>query len=544
MSTWQEIILQHNFDIIYRPGVLNVLPDHFSRLFPTELWPEPGMPIIQSSAEHITSCYMHILQNADEHASRMTVEEEDRPAILEEAHGIGHSGCTQMIRYIHENNQTWPLLVNDCLDFIKSCRACQRYNIAKKGYHPMKSIHAELPGEHIAIDLAGPFTPSTETTHKDIKKIYTHILIVVDICTRFVYLRSLRDSTAITVARKLFKLFCDIGFPKILQSDNGTEFVNQVLTHLTQNMEIQHRLTTPYHPRANGAAERQVKNAVDIIRKRFEDNVQQWHFQVPVAQLALNSKIVSLHQSSPYSLFFARRYNGIGNYEFTESQLANNEQLLERLKYMTEVVFPGASEKARETQQKMIERFNKSAKQNQFPDGSVVMALDPIKSDKLSPKYDGPFTIVRKDRNGAYVLKDSTGEELHRKYAPSQLKIVLVEPDEPSAYVVQKILNHKAPSKTQKEWQYLVRWKNYKSDSDTWEPYSHFNETKCIRDYWRNINNPNPHSTLASIRNSTTINESPASNLNKRGNDSNVDDNNVNVDRSDTGLRRSKRARS
>ncbi|KAF9141375.1 hypothetical protein BGX20_007416, partial [Mortierella sp. AD010] len=164
----------------------------------------------------------------------------------------------------------------------------------------------------------------------------------------------------------------------------------------------------------NGAAERQVKNAIEIIRKRFEDNPKQWHFQVPVAQIAMNSKVVSLHQSSPYSLFFARRYNGIGKYEFTESQLANNELLLERLKYMTEVVFPGASEKARATQQKMMDRFNDTASRSEFHEGTAVMALDPIKGNKLDPKYEGPYIVVRQDRNGAYVLKDATGTELHR----------------------------------------------------------------------------------------------------------------------------------
>ncbi|KAF9092575.1 hypothetical protein BGX27_001769 [Mortierella sp. AM989] len=79
---------------------------------------------------------------------------------------------------------------------------------------------------------------------------------------------------------------------------------------------------------ANGATERHVKNAVDIIRRFFEDNPKQWLFQVPVVQMAMNSEIISLHQSSPYSLFFARRYNGIVKYEFTESKLVSNDNYL------------------------------------------------------------------------------------------------------------------------------------------------------------------------------------------------------------------------
>ncbi|KAF9371897.1 hypothetical protein BGX21_004964, partial [Mortierella sp. AD011] len=218
----------------------------------------------------------------------------------------------------------------------------------------------------------------------------------------------------------------------------------------------------------------------------------------------MNSKVVSLHQSSPYSLFFARRYNGIGKYEFTESQLANNELLLERLKYMTEVVFPGASEKARATQQKMMDRFNDTASRSEFHEGTAVMALDPIKGNKLDPKYEGPYIVVRQDRNGAYVLKDATGTELHRKYAPSQLKVVLVEPKDPNAYVVRKILDHSEPDKEHKEWYYLVRWKGYGPEHDSWEPYSNFFETKCIRDYWNNAGHVNPHSTRSPVPSAPT----------------------------------------
>ncbi|KAF9176088.1 hypothetical protein BGZ49_006728, partial [Haplosporangium sp. Z 27] len=101
------------------------------------LWPEPGMDIIQTAPEHITSCYMHLMQTPEDIHNRTTVDDKDCKAILEEAHGIGHAGSTQM-----------------------------HYNISKKGYHPMKSINAELPGEHIAIDLTGPLSPSSEVTPK------------------------------------------------------------------------------------------------------------------------------------------------------------------------------------------------------------------------------------------------------------------------------------------------------------------------------------------------------------------------------------------
>ena len=43
--------------------------------------------------------------------------------------------------------------------------------------------------------------------------------------------------------------------PKILISDKGTHFVNQLIEELTDEFQIQHRKTTPYHPQSNGMVE-------------------------------------------------------------------------------------------------------------------------------------------------------------------------------------------------------------------------------------------------------------------------------------------------
>jgi hypothetical protein len=86
-------------------------------------------------------------------------------------------------------------------------------NIARKGYHPMKAVHAWLPGEHIAFDLAGPFTESDNEQ--------SYLLVIVDVCTRFVLLEALPNKAALTVATALFKHITDMGFPSVLQSDNG-----------------------------------------------------------------------------------------------------------------------------------------------------------------------------------------------------------------------------------------------------------------------------------------------------------------------------------
>jgi hypothetical protein len=79
-------------------------------------------------------------------------------------------------------------------------------NIAKKEYHPMKAILAHLPGEHFTMDLAGPFPRSSN------KNVY--LLVLVDVCTRFVLLDALENKTLQRSQRRSFTVFPTLVFPK------------------------------------------------------------------------------------------------------------------------------------------------------------------------------------------------------------------------------------------------------------------------------------------------------------------------------------------
>ena len=65
------------------------------------------------------------------------------------------------------------------------------------------------------------------------------------------------DKTATTAAQVLFHhVFLKYGFPAVLQSDRGGEFLNAVLHRITKLLSIKHIFTSSYRPRLNGATER------------------------------------------------------------------------------------------------------------------------------------------------------------------------------------------------------------------------------------------------------------------------------------------------
>ena len=158
---------------------------------------------------------VHLIQTPDQ--EMIVPDEPNRFHHLKTAHGFAHLGANAMVNALHLQGMTWPKLKEQCLQFIRQCTACQHHNIARKGYHPLQPIHATLPGEHMAFDLA---------TFPESAKKKKYVLVAVDLCTQFVFLHALKIRDAPTIAKKLYKLFADIGFPKIIQSDNGPKFRN------------------------------------------------------------------------------------------------------------------------------------------------------------------------------------------------------------------------------------------------------------------------------------------------------------------------------
>ena len=51
------------------------------------------------------------------------------------------------------------------------------------------------------------------------------------------------------------QLFFIMGLPAVITTDRGTEFRNSLNAELMKAFRIDHRLTTAYHPQANGLDE-------------------------------------------------------------------------------------------------------------------------------------------------------------------------------------------------------------------------------------------------------------------------------------------------
>jgi hypothetical protein len=334
--------------------------------------------------------------------------------------------------------------------------------------------------EHIAMDLAGPLPRSSSGA--------IYLLVIVDVCTKYVILRPLPNKESVTVAKELIKVFCDYGFPSIIQSDNGREFRNNLISAITANLGINKRYSTAFHPRGNGIAESHVKIALNTLRKMIQSNGRDWDHYLPIVQLCMNRVVKTKLMSSPFSLMFARRIampedNGNKKVSITKNTMTI-DQLEDRIKHMEELVFPAINERVKRINEEYAKKFNKKNIMVDIPVGSHVMVKLDRRAGKLAPIYEGPYTVVRRNQGGSYELKDEQNELLHRNYVPSELKIVNIDESsiEEEYFEIEDIRDHRGPPGDR---EYLVKWLSYGERENTWQKASDFSDPTIIDKYWK-----------------------------------------------------------
>jgi len=543
LQGYLEILGEYNFSVAHIKGMENILADRLSRLYPAitedeELVDEyeqqikklhklillrraTGNKVIKQKKVHSKDHNLNVLamKLSSKKFKEATTDyvcppAKDRKQIILDAHKIGHFGIAAVVKHIHTyHGLHWNSIYTDVKELLLSCKECQIHNITKKGFNPARSVVSYEPFDFISMDMIGPF-PVTERGN-------CYILVVVDICTKYIIARPAPNKQSDTIANILVSIYGDYGLAvNVTLSDNGREFKSHLSEYIYKALNIGMIHSTAYYAQGNGHSENAVKTVSGTLRKMCGNDTRNWDNRLPIVQLAINMKVRDRTASTPFSLMFARQVN------LDPKKLNRNnrkaltlEELQKRAEVMNDIVFPAIQKRTDELAKIYREKFNeKHYIIEDIPAGTPVMIrYAEGRSNKLAPLYSGPYIVVRRTKAGTYVLKDETNELLHREYTPSELKIVTLDETalEAQVYEVEEIRDHRVlPDGT---YEYLTKWCGYGERENDWLTPDLFSTPIPITNYWKKVKELERRETLRNeINDTSTKNTVNTKSTNKR----------------------------
>ena len=410
-----------------------------------------------------------------------------RLLVLQEGHdsaSAAHQGVDRTYEGIAQLFY-WPGLSKDVSNFVESCEGCQRNKAATRA---MRAAHQPLPAP------PGPW----DTVSMDFMELplslrgHDSLLVVHDMGTG--HLRLIPTSARVD-AQGVAELFLQNiyplhGLPRVIVSDRDPRFVAEIWAALWTALGTRLRMTTAHRPQADGATERANRTIQEALRAFVNSVGSDWDAPsvLPVLEFALNSY---KRAGRPDSAFGIMGHNPRSPLHLLADTQAPALPLAGKLA----TAWMRARDAISDSKDKQAAAADKIARPY-APAGLVVgaMALLSVKNyptyraHKLCPKYIGPFRVLRVQ--GSSVTLDLPRRmRIHSTINMDQLKLFdgsastagtpwpdRVQPPPPplldannnQMFIIERFLQTRV---CRGKRQYLVRWKGYQQQDDSWEPW-------------------------------------------------------------------------
>lgn len=174
-----------------------------------------------------------------------------------------HSEPRMVVAKAMRQGYYWSTMHRDAREEIRKCDSCQIYaKIPRLPKTPMTSIMAPWPFYQWGRDILGPLPQSAGKAK--------YVIVAIDYFTKWIEAKPLTRITGKEVKKFTWdNIVCRFGLPKIIVTDNGTQFVNDPFKKWCKQLEIQQNNTAVAHPQANGLVEAANKSLMNGIKTRL-----------------------------------------------------------------------------------------------------------------------------------------------------------------------------------------------------------------------------------------------------------------------------------
>ena len=174
---------------------------------------------------------------------------------------------------------------------------------AKVQQYPLQMTEIpDRPFDKIAIDLVTDCETSTSGNK--------HILTIIDHLTGWPEAFPIPDKSADTIIATLINHYLPVHMcPRYILSDNGTEFKNNLMDQVLQQLGIDQIFSAPYHPQSNGKLEVFHKYLKPTLKKLCEKDPANWdkYINQVLASYRITPNLATAE--SPFFLVYGRDPN-------------------------------------------------------------------------------------------------------------------------------------------------------------------------------------------------------------------------------------------
>ena len=173
-----------------------------------------------------------------------------------------HKGIDTTIKLMKENGHSWNDMKLHIETFIKKCPICQKKN-DKKNDSTLK------PFVLASTKLMHRITVDTIVNVGTDKEGYTHLIVIIDTFSRHVELYKCKDLTTTSAVEALVDWVCRFGATAEIVSDNGSQYLAELIEELMEFLQIDHLPIQPYIYEENEIVERANKEVMKHIRNIY-----------------------------------------------------------------------------------------------------------------------------------------------------------------------------------------------------------------------------------------------------------------------------------
>ena len=315
--------------------------------------------------------------------------EEQRLQIIRESHDStvgGHKGETKTLARVREKFY-WKGMRNEIREYVKTCETCQKRKLTRiKTKMPMRITDTPSRSfEKVQIDLVGPL-PLTESGN-------LYMLTWQDCLSKFSGAIPLSKIDAPHIAVALAEnLICIFGCPEAIQTDQGSQFMSQIMNSFAALFKIRQYRSSAYHPQSLGALERSHHTFVEYLRNYCErSNWDQW---LPYALFSFNTSVHESTGMTPHEIVFGRKVRFPT--EFADEEVPRTyvdfvDEILNRIVETESLAFVRLEAAKRRCKKYYDRKINERV----FEINQYVYVLNDARDNKFEDHYLGPFKITK-----------------------------------------------------------------------------------------------------------------------------------------------------